>query len=133
MEDRSFRILSKQLQLLNRHLAKTRQDLESLLKEDTPEAVLRDGGRHAFKKTELAKIANILPLNMHNIKLPLYIELAPGKFGRGTARILGKTECKLVSNILGVKKNKDELFLYRPDMMKLRKELPTTTQYMFTA
>ncbi|MFQ5901611.1 MAG: DUF61 family protein [Thermodesulfobacteriota bacterium] len=133
MHDRSFRILSKQLQLLNRHLAKSRRELNSLLKEDRPEVILRDGSRHIFKKGELTKIANILPYNMHNIKLPLYIELSPEKFGRGTARILGKAECRLVSNILGIKESKEELFLYRHDILKLRKELPTTTQYMFTA
>lgn len=133
MHDRSFRILSKQLQLLNRHLAKSRRELNSLLKEDRPEVILRDGSRHIFKKGELTKIANILPYNMHNIKLPLYIEFSPEKFGRGTARILGKAECRLVSNILGIKESKEELFLYRHDILKLRKELPTTTQYMFTA
>ncbi|MEE9474737.1 MAG: DUF61 family protein [Candidatus Hydrothermarchaeaceae archaeon] len=133
MEDKSFRILSKQLQNMNRHLAKSRVDLESLLKEEKPKVILRDGSKHILKKEELKKLASLLPESMHRrVRLPVYIELSSGKYGSGTARVSGEVECEVVRKVLGKDDNGDELFIYRPDMKKLRKELPTTTQYMFT-
>lgn len=133
MEDKSFHILSKQLQNMNRHLAKSRVDLESLLKEEKPKVILRDGSKHILKKEELKKLASLLPESMHRrVRLPVYIELSSGKYGSGTARVSGEVECEVVRKVLGKDDNGDELFIYRPDMKKLRKELPTTTQYMFT-
>ena len=133
MEDKSFRILSKQLQNMNRHLAKSRVDLERLLKEEKPKVILRDGSKHILKKEELKKLASLLPESMHKrVRLPVYIELSSGKYGSGTARVSGEVECEVVRKVLGKDDNGDELFIYRPDMKKLRKELPTTTQYMFT-
>ncbi len=133
MEDKSFRILSKQLQNMNRHLAKSRVDLESLLKEEKPKVILRDGSKHILKKEELKKLASLLPESMHRrVRLPVYIELSSGKYGSGTGRVSGEVECEVVRKVLGKDDNGDELFIYRPDIQKLRKELPTTTQYMFT-
>ncbi|MFQ6136623.1 MAG: DUF61 family protein [Candidatus Hydrothermarchaeales archaeon] len=134
MEDRDISSIKKQLQLLNRHLAVSRRSLGDLLKEEKPRIALRDGSKHLFKKAELGKIATILPRREHSkLRLPIYIELSPDRFGSGTGRISGKLECKIVSEILGVTCEDDEIFIYRPDMRKLRRDLPTTTQYMFTA
>ncbi len=133
MEDKSFRILSKQLQNMNRHLAKSKVDLERLLKEEKPKIILRDGSKHILKKEELKKLASLLPGSMHRrLRLPVYIELSSGKYGSGTGRVSGEVECEVVRKVLGKDDNGDELFIYRPDIQKLRKELPTTTQYMFT-
>lgn len=118
---------------MNRHLAKSRVDLESLLKEEKPKVILRDGSKHILKKEELKKLASLLPESMHRrVRLPVYIELSSGKYGSGTGRVSGEVECEVVRKVLGKDDNGDELFIYRPDMKKLRKELPTTTQYMFT-
>lgn len=130
--DRTTRILSKQLQMLNQHLAKSRSTLESLLAEDKPVIELRNGSQHYFKKQELEKIADILPVEEHRrLRLPIYIELSSAKYGSGTARIAGRTESRVVGALLG-KAAEEELFVYRPELRVLRKKLPTTTQYMFT-
>ncbi len=128
-----MRILSRQLQLLNSHLAKSRRSLESLLMEDEPFIELRDKSEHYFKREELRKIANLLtPRERQHLRLPIYIELSSDKYGGGTARIAGKLEVKIVAAILGKEPSGDALFVYRPELRALRKELPTTTQYMFT-
>ncbi|MFQ5888175.1 MAG: DUF61 family protein, partial [Candidatus Hydrothermarchaeales archaeon] len=133
MENRDISIIRKEVQFLNKHLAKERRSLEDLLKEDKPRIILRDGSRHLFKKAELEKLARILPEGEHsNLRLPIYIELSPDRFGSGTARITGKVDCQLIAKIIDLKYEKDEIFIYRPDIRKLRRELPTTTQYMFT-
>lgn len=125
--------ISKQLQMLNRHLAIAKRDLESLLKEEKPKIMLRDGSIHSFKKEELEKIGKILPQEQRpKLMLPIYIELGSEKYGEGTARITGKNECKVAAHVLGRTASGDELFVYKPELKQLRKELPTTTQYMFT-
>lgn len=74
MDDKAFRILSKQLQAMNRHLAKTKLDLESLLKEERPKIIQRDGSVHAFERVELEMLASILPRDLHRrLRLPIYI------------------------------------------------------------
>lgn len=133
MQDRTAHVISKHLQMLNRHLAVAKRDLESLLKEEKPRIALRDGSTHSFKKEELEKISKILPRELHpKLMLPIYIELSSDKYGEGNARISGSPECKVAAHVLGREAPGDELFVYKPELKKLRRELPTTTQYMFT-
>ncbi len=133
MENRDISLIQKEVQLLNRHLARERRSLKDLLDEDKPRITLRDGSSHLFKKAELEKLAKDLPKDQHTkLRLPIYIELSSDRFGAGTARITGKIECQIISKILNLKHERDEIFIYRQDIRKLRRELPTTTQYMFT-
>lgn len=132
-EDIESKLLAKQIQALNKHLPRERKTLAELLKEEKPSIVCRDGSTHRFIKEELRKLSSLLPTHCHNkLRLPIYIELGPTEFGTGIAKIRGEEECKVVNKILGVKPKGDKVFIYRPDIRKLRKELPTTTQYAFT-
>lgn len=127
------KILSKQLQLLNRHLPRSKRSLAALLEESPPCITLRDGSEHCFKKTELEKISKLLPREeWSRLALPILIELGSSLYGRGAARISGKLECRVVAGVLNKPWEGEELFIYRPELRRLRKELPTTTQYMFT-
>lgn len=133
MQDRSDRLLAKELQILNRHLAKSKRSLESLLMEDSPSIELRDNTKHFFDRAELKKLAQMLPQEMHSrLFLPIYIELGSARFGSGTARISGEAECLLVAKVLGREASGGEMFVYKPELRTLRRELKTTTQYMFT-
>ena len=54
---------------------------------------------------------------------------------RGSIRISGRSECAVISRILGKEKPEksiDSMVIYYPHLLKIRKELPTTIQYMFT-
>ncbi len=133
MQDRSERLLAKELQILNRHLAKSKRSLESLLGEETPSLELRDESRHYFDRAELKKLAEMLPREMRSrLFLPIYIEMGSERYGSGTARITGEVECFLVAKVLGREAVGGEMFVYKPELKKLRRELKTTTQYMFT-
>lgn len=127
----------KEIMLLNKHLPRKRKTLSELLREDKPFIVGQDGNRHRFRKDELKTLAATLnEQETASLKLPIYIELAPADFGRGTARISGKTACKLVMKTLDISEERleheNELFIYRTDIRELRRKFPTTTQYMFS-
>lgn len=128
---------------LNVHLPAERRTLLALLKEDKPAVQGRDGAVHRIKREELEEIARLIPEEAHGkLRLPIYIELTSG-YGRGIAKVRGKWDCELVRLILGKgsEGNKeregensekvDEIFIYRDDVRKLRRRLPTTTEYAF--
>lgn len=123
------RLLKKQILSLNRHLPKQRKNLKELLEEDRPHVVGVDGSRHRFKSSEIKKIAEIIPAEEHHLlKLPIYLEIESQASG---SRISGRLELKVVCHILKLENCGNEKYIYRPDLKMLRKELPTTTQYIF--
>jgi uncharacterized protein len=127
--DRSDRLLKKQIFNLNRHLPRQRKNLKLLLDEDKPHVVGADGTRHRFKRDELKRISEIVPKNQyHLLKLPIYLEIESQTTG---TRISGKLELKIICNILGMEDCPDEMYIYRPDLRLIRRQLPTTTQYIF--
>ncbi len=132
--EKDFRLLTKELQILNRHLAVTKRDLESLSREERPRIPLRDGSTHSIRREELKRIRETLPEEYHRrLLLPIYIELGSDQYGEGTVRISGRAEALLISRLLGKEEpEEDHLFLYKPEIRELRRHLPTTTQYLFS-
>ena len=127
--NQSDRLLKKQILSLNRHLPRQRKTLKELLEEDRPHVVGVDGTRHRFKTSEIKKIAAIIPPEEQTrLKLPIYLEI--GSQTSGTL-ISGKLELKVICHILKLEDCNNEKYIYRPDLRILRKELPTTTQYIF--
>lgn len=127
--DRSDNLVKKQILSLNRHLPRRRKNLAELLEEEKPHVLGADGTRHRFKKDELKKIALLIDeKNYKNLKLPLYIEIDSTS---SSSRINGRLESQLVCKILNIEPCKDELFIYKLDIKKLRSEFPTATQYIF--
>ncbi|MBK5191033.1 MAG: DUF61 family protein [Methanosarcinales archaeon] len=137
------KIFVKAVKALNVHLPAERKTLLALLKEDKPAVQGRDGSIHRIKRGELEEIARFIPEEAHRkLRLPIYIELTPD-YGRGIAKVQGKLDCELVRRILreGKEGNEeqegegsgkvDEIFIYRDDVRKLRRKLPTTTEYAF--
>ncbi|NOZ76166.1 MAG: DUF61 family protein [Euryarchaeota archaeon] len=127
------KLLAMQLKALNRHLAKDKKSLARLLKEERPVVRLRDGTEQYFRREELEFLAGLLPGEMHRmLRLPIYIELSSARFGRGTSRVCGRAEVRVISTILEKEVDGDEMFVYRPEIPAIRKRLPTTTQFIFT-
>jgi uncharacterized protein len=127
--NRGDRLVKKQILSLNKHLPRQRKFLDELLLMEKPHVVGADGTRHRFKKDELIKISAILSESEHHLlKLPIYIEIDSMASG---SRISGRLENKVICNILTLKNQDIEIYLYRKDIKMLRKELPTTTQYIF--
>jgi uncharacterized protein len=128
-QNQDDRLLKKQIIVLNRHIPRRRKTLKELLEEDRPHVLGNDGSRHRFKKNELNKIASLMPkTSQAQLKLPLYIEINSEMSG---SRIKGKLECMLVCEILGKDDCGEEIYIYRGDVRVVRRELPTTSQYIF--
>lgn len=127
--NRGDRLVKKQILSLNKHLPRQRKFLDELLQEERPHVLGADGTRHRFKKDELKKLAVILEETEHHIlKLPIYIEIDSNASG---SRISGRLETKVICSVLEIEDCSFEIYLYRKDIKLLRKELPTTTQYIF--
>lgn len=129
------KIFVKAVKALNVHLPAERKTLLALLKEDKPAVQGRDGAVHRIKREELEEIARLIPEEAHGkLRLPIYIELT-SDYGRGIAKVHGKWDCELVRLILGKGRESnekvDEIFIYRDDVRRLRRTLPTTTEYAF--
>ncbi len=135
-EDIDKRISLKFIQTLNRHLPAKRRTLKELLLEDRPSIRSQNGTTHYFNKKELEKLASMISEPEHGaLRLPLYLEMS-SSMERGNIRISGKLECNIIKKILDIpEKNmefKDSMIIHYPHLAKIRKELSTTTQFMFT-
>ncbi len=134
-DDFEKKISLRFIQTLNRHLPKKRALLKQLLQEDKPGIENQDGSTHSFDKKELERLASIVPeWEQDKLRLPIYLEMS-SSMERGSIRISGRNECAAISRIIGKKtleKRVDSMIIYYPHLLKIRKELPTTTQYMFT-
>lgn len=127
------KVIAKAVQTLNKHLPVERKTLSALLNEDKPTVQGRDNSVQRIKRGELRKIANLISKEDYGkLRLPIYIELT-SDYGRGIARVHGKLECEIVRRILGKEdeESRDEIFIHREDVRKLRRELQTATQYAF--
>ncbi len=129
-EDENISI--KFIQTLNRHLPKKRKTLKEHLLEDMPRTVNLDGSIHSFDRKELEKLSLIVPEWEHDrLRLPIYLEM-DSSMERGAIRISGRIECMVINRILhGEEKDRDSMIIYYPHLIKIRKELSTTTQFMF--
>lgn len=127
--DRADNVIKKQVLSLNRHLPRRRKNLAELLEEEKPHVMGSDGTRHRFRNAEIKKIASMIEEKEYkNLKLPIYIEIDSTS---SASRITGRLETALICKILNLDPCKRELFIYRPDIKKLRNEFPTATQYIF--
>jgi uncharacterized protein (UPF0216 family) len=125
------RWIERELARLNAHLPARRITLAEALRSERPHVVGRDGSIHEFDRGELELLANMLPEGEWNgLFLPILISFDP-KLGRGTAKITGEMEVKVVGRLLGKKCAGEELLVYLPEITVLRKKLPTLTQYFF--
>lgn len=139
-DDFEKKISLKFIQTLNRHLPAKRRTLKELLLEEKPSIKNLDSSTHSFDKKELEKLASMIPEREHNrLRLPIYLEMS-SSMERGTIRISGRLECRIISRILQEGEMPEErgaeekgyMIIYYPHLAKIRKELPTSTQFMFT-
>ncbi len=133
-EDRTYKILERKLyEILNSGAPVTRIYFYDLIKMENPRIKLRDGSEVEIDKEELELIRKYLPENyLRILRIPIIIEVNPEAYGSGVYKISGVAECLLISKILNKELiKKDELFIYRYELRKIRKILPTTTQYIF--
>jgi len=126
--------LSGELRVVNAGLPRNQKTLTDLLQEEYPQVACSDGSVHFFKRKELECLANILDTDEQEaLLLPMLIELT-GNETQATIICGGGEERKVVSKILDmpITCEKGRIMLYKPQLALLRKELKTTTQYVFS-
>ena len=108
-----------------------RKSLKELLNEEKPHVII-NGKRHRIKKRELTLLKELNA--SENLKIPIVLEI-DAAYESGTVKVEGKEEVKIVSKILGREINifeeEDIIYIYKPELRILRRELPTTTTYVF--
>ncbi|XRO74667.1 DUF61 family protein [Methanocaldococcus sp. 28A] len=106
-----------------------RKTLKDLLNEEKPHIII-NGKRHRIKRRELEFLKEIAN---EDLKLPIVLEV-DSSLG-GAIKVSGKEEVKVISKILGreidIFSDKDVMYIYKPELKIVRKELPTTTQLIF--
>jgi len=136
MERPDERIVFKAVKALNKHLPAERKTLLALLREEKPAVRARDGSLHRILRRELEELATLVSeAEQRNLRLPIYIELT-SDYGRGFARVHGALDCEVVRRVrvLGTAKEGEggeTLFINRDDVRRLRRRLPTATEYAF--
>ncbi|HUV03119.1 MAG TPA: DUF61 family protein [Desulfobacteria bacterium] len=130
------KVFVKAVKALNTHLPAERKTLSALLKEEKPAVKGRDGSVNRIKREEVEELARLVPEEAHRqLRLPIYIELTPD-YGRGMAKVHGKLDCEVVRLVLEKEQEQesekaDEIFIHREDVRRLRRRLPTATEYAF--
>ncbi|CAD7768971.1 hypothetical protein FHEFKHOI_00467 [Candidatus Methanoperedenaceae archaeon GB50] len=115
---------------MNAHVP-LRRSLKELLRERRPYVTGRDGRRQYISRDELELISEIMPIEeWGRIRLPILLEMTT-EFEETALWVRGDNECRVVQRILGTRKSGKKIVLYLPEIQRLRRRLPTTTQYAF--
>ncbi|MDH7509317.1 MAG: DUF61 family protein [Methanomassiliicoccales archaeon] len=117
---------------MNRHIPSTRRRLIDLLREESPCYTGKDGNRYAISKNEIEYIASLLDdVEKERLRLPIFI-VTDTSYPGGAWKVSGKIEVKLISRIIGREpENEDEIWIFYPHLMELRKRLPTSTTCLY--
>ncbi len=126
--------LGEELGVFNAQLPCEPKTLTSLLREEYPGVLCKDGGTYRFKKSELEYLAGVLTADEQSeFLLPMLLEIVPGQ-GEMAVISRGKLEEEVISRILGmpVTSKNGRIKIYRPQLALIRKVLRTATQYIFS-
>ncbi len=126
--------LKGELKVVNSGLPKRRKLLSTLLGEKYPYVECNDGTPYLFKRKELICLAGMLSTDeQESLLLPIIIEVETNQ-PQAAAICGGNIEEKVLSKIIGMTLTyRDGKFrLYLPQLALIRKELKTTTQYVFS-
>ena len=134
--ERIYRLFLKlELSRLNQHLPKLRKSLEELLAERTPSVPARDGTPIVMLRSELEKVASIIPRERwRDLKLPIVV-MRVLDVGAGTYIVLGgAAEKSLVCKLLELKEpSEGGLFIYKAHLRKLIEEIGSLISIGFGA
>ena len=134
-EDKFLRVIWKyEIERINDHLPKKTRSLSSLLEEEEPYVISRDGGNFTIDKDELNFLASFIPKELHDfIRLPIVL-IRRLDLGKGVFTISGgKLERFVIHKLL---KNIDApfseyrnielpLYIYWPHVAELRRRFKT--------
>ncbi|MEM1927474.1 MAG: DUF61 family protein [Acidilobaceae archaeon] len=125
------KLFKAELRYVNKHLPVARRSLEELLSDPLPCVLLRDGGKHCFKRRELEKLAGQLsPEDRRRLLLPIIIQARRGE-REPQFVVEGLLEAIVVETLLGQSLGARErgfLTLYPLQVQELLSRYPTLFQ-----
>jgi uncharacterized protein (UPF0216 family) len=117
---------------MNEHIPPKRKSLASMLDEDNPFYLGKDGKRYKVSKDELRQLAACAdPWDLDRIKIPILL-MTDTSYGNGYWKVIGKAETRLISRLINREPEKeDEILIFYPQLNDLRRRFPTTTNAMY--
>ncbi len=115
----------------NAWLPRERRTLAQLLAQAHPAVLCHDAGTHAFRRSELGRLAGLLgEAERERLMLPIMLEVRAGTVAVGEQVELVSG---LLTHLLGMTCHVrgGRIVIARAQLGVLRRLLPTTTQYVF--
>jgi len=124
--------MRKLLESMNWHVPAKRVSLGELRRQVEAGYQAKDGRRYHISKEEINLVASLLdPWDQDRIKLPIIVMTDASEGGMW--KVMGRLEVKVVSQIVGrTPEFEDQMRLFHPHVVELRRRLPTATTIMFS-
>ena len=117
---------------MNEHIPPKRKSLATMLDENDPFYLGKDGKKYKVSKDELGKLAACAdPWELDRIKIPILL-MTDTSYGNGYWKVIGKPETRLISRLIKREPEKeDEILIFYPQLNDLRRQFPTATNAMY--
>jgi len=124
--------LEKLFKSMNSHIPAIRPSLAVLLEMEEPSYSDKNGRTYMLSKAELQDLASFVDKwDLGRIKVPILL-MTDTSYEGGYWKVIGMMETKVVSRIIGREPEKeDEILIFYPQMLELRKRFPTVTNSMY--
>jgi uncharacterized protein (UPF0216 family) len=117
---------------MNRHIPVSRRTLLEYLESEDDTYDTKDGQKCTIERKDLEFLAsNCTEIEKMRLRIPIFVSTDMSCEG-GAWKVEGRTEVAVVSKLLKKKAYKDDfLRLHYPDLMDLRKMLPSLISMLF--
>jgi uncharacterized protein (UPF0216 family) len=128
----SDKTLAKMFQSMNEHIPAVRPNLADLLESKEPAYKGKDGRSYLVDRKELELLAkNLDKWDWPRLKIPILL-MTDTSYEGGMWKVIGRTEVSVISKIIGREpEREDEILIFYPQLMDIRKLLPTCTNCMY--
>jgi len=123
---------TKMFQSMNNHIPALRPNLADLMVSKEPSYTGKDGHTYLVDRKELEILAkNLDEWDWPKLKIPILL-MTDTNYEGGMWKVIGKTEVRVISKIINREpEREDEILIFYPQLMDLRKMLPTCTNTMY--
>ncbi|MCE5297000.1 MAG: DUF61 family protein [Euryarchaeota archaeon] len=124
--------LEKLFKNMNSHVPAIRPSLEALLQMDEPSYSDKNGRTYIVSRDELLDLSSFVDKwELSRVKVPILLMTDPN-YESGRWKVIGRVETKAISRILNREPEKeDEILIFYPQMMMLRKRFSTVTNCFY--
>jgi uncharacterized protein len=126
------RVLEKLFKNMNEHVPSQRPNLADLLVSSDPSYTGKDGRTYHLDREELMLIgANLDRWDWSRLKVPILL-MTDTTYEHGCWKVMGRLEVRLISRLVNREpEREDEMRIFYPQLLEIRRLLPTTTNSMY--